>query len=80
MRVRMSMKRNLLYLPAILVSCLTGLQSCYPPPPEYTTTTLITERRSLLKDNLLRMLPQDLRDKADAKEEAQWLTAYTKII
>lgn len=78
MRVRMSMRKKLLYLPAILVSSLTGLQSCYPPPPEYTATPLITERRTLLRDNLLLMLPEEWRNKADAKAEAQWIadTAY----
>lgn len=72
------MRKKLLIIPAAAVTALAGLQSCYPPPPEYTTTELISERRTQLHTNLLLMLPEEWRAKADAQEEAQWIadTAY----
>ena len=64
--------------------CLTALavcllvEGCYPPPVTYPTTKLVTHRRMELRDNLLRLLPEEQRDVRVAREEAAWLadTAY----
>lgn len=74
----MNMRKKRLITLALPLTLVAGMQSCYPPPPEYATTTLVTERRAQLHTNLLLMLPEELRDKADAQEEARWIadTAY----
>ncbi len=63
---------------AVCTAAALSLGSCYPPPVDYPTTTLVTERRATLQESLLLMLPQEVRNTPEAKQEAQWIadTAY----
>lgn len=62
----------------LLTGTTSTTTSCSPPPATYPYSKLITERRTELCDNLLQMLPADIRQLPEAQEEARWLadTAY----
>lgn len=51
---------------------------CYPPQIQYPYTPMIQNRRMELKQNLLKLLPEDQQKMPAAQQEAQWLadTAY----
>lgn len=69
-----SMTRRFLLLLAL---CLT-LTDCAPPPASYAYSPMVTQRRSTLKDNLLKLLPAAEQAEQPAAAEAQWIadTAY----
>ena len=78
MRVlRSKMVRKLEQLCCLLM-VMVGVVSCYPPPVQYPYTQLVTERRAMLKEHLLALLPAEERGQFAAHEEATWLadTAY----
>lgn len=52
--------------------------SCYPPQVQYATTKLVSSRRDLLCENLLKLLPEKQRKLPEARAEARWLadTSY----
>lgn len=54
------------------------LVSCCPPPVTYPSSPLVTRRRALLRDNLVKLLPSEQQSSQDAQQEATWLadTAY----
>lgn len=70
--------KNGLYQASLLILAVLGLASCYPPPVQYPYTALVVNRRFLLKDNLISMLPPEQQAEVAAREEAAWLadTAY----
>ncbi len=61
-----------------VILMMISLVSCYPPPVSYPTTRLITHRRALLRNNLIKLLPAEQQDSPEARQEATWLadTAY----
>lgn len=78
MRTRMKRNTKHLLCTAALCTAPLGLSNCAPPAVDYPTTTLVTERRATLQENLLAMLPQDVRNTKEAQQEAKWIadTAY----
>lgn len=61
-----------------MLSSMVMLTACYPPQVQYPYSVMVTNRRALLKDNLIALLPLTERVKPAAREEARWLadTAY----
>ena len=79
MRARMkTAAKKLAKYTAAGVAAALSLSSCYPPQIAYVDTPMVVERRATLQENLLNMLPQDVRDLPEAQQEAQWIsdTAY----
>lgn len=77
--MRARMKRNAKWILSIAALAATvGLSGCYAPGVNYANTAMVTERRATLQENLLAMLPQEVRSTPQAKEEAKWIadTAY----
>ena len=76
-RMKTAAKRFTLYT-AMYAAAALALGSCYAPSANYATTAMVTERRATLQENLLLMLPPELRNTPEAKQEAQWIadTAY----
>lgn len=68
------MKKRMVWILAAAM-LVTG---CYPPPASYPYTNLIVQRRNLLCENLVKLLPEQQRSIPAAREEARWLadTAY----
>lgn len=60
---------------AALASILSG---CYPPQVQYPYTRLVTNRRAMLAEHLIRLLPEEQQLQPAAQQEASWLsdTAY----
>jgi hypothetical protein len=71
--MRISIRQTLVCAAAALL-----LAACYPPQVQYPYTSMVTQRRVLLKDNLLALLPAEEQNLPAAQEEATWLadTAY----
>ncbi len=71
--MRISIRQTLVCAAAALL-----LAACYPPQVQYPYTAMVTQRRVLLKDNLLALLPAEEQTLPAAQEEATWLadTAY----
>lgn len=71
--MRITIQQILLSMVAAVV-----LAACYPPQVQYPYTAMVTQRRALLKDNLLALLPAEEQGQPAAQEEATWLadTAY----
>ncbi len=65
-------------LPSALLLMALLLPACYPPPLSYPACPMVQQRRVTLADNLLALLPVELRQRPEAQAEARWLsdTAY----
>ena len=55
------------------VLAAVGLSACSPPSITYPDSPVVVERRNALCENLLKLLPAEQQELAEAREEARWL-------